>query len=80
MRDPLGITITAKFVQCHRPPAVQLIIDNPFDVKGRDLLNDIFTTTANRTVADFYDIFVTVHQLGGGIGVEVCPEVKHIQT
>ena len=68
--DSLPITMTAKIVECHDPPAVQLIIDNPFSEKDRDLVNGVFTTTSKINVFG-YDILVTVHQLGGGIGVEV---------
>jgi ABC-type ATPase involved in cell division len=63
--------MTAKIVECHDPPAVQLIIDNPFSEKDRDLVNGLFTTTSKVNVFG-YEILVTVHQLGGGIGVEVC--------
>lgn len=65
------ITLIAKIVQCHDPPAVQLVIENPFDTKQRDLVNRIFTTTSNITVFG-YNIHVIIHQLGNGIGVEVC--------
>ena len=69
----LGIKINAnlRIVQCHDPPAVQLVVENPFDEEGRDLVNDLFISTSNRSVLNFYDMFVTVHQLGSGIGVEV---------
>ena len=64
--------MTTKIVECYDPPAVLITINNPFDENGRDLVNEIFTTTSNLTVLDFYEIFVTIHQLGGGIAVEVC--------
>lgn len=64
--------MTAKVLQCHDPPAVQLIIENPFDEKRRDLVNDIFTKSSNKTVLDSYEVNVIIHQLGGGIGLEVC--------
>ena len=69
--EGIKITMTAKIVECHDPPAVQLIIDNPFSEKDRDLVNGLFTTTSKVNVFG-YEILVTVHQLGGGIGVEAC--------
>lgn len=70
--------MTAKIVECHSPPAVQLIIDNPFSEKDRDLVNNLFTTNSKVNVLG-YDIFITVHQLGGGIGVEVCHYLQYVQ-
>ena len=75
--DSIPITMTAKIVECHDPPAVQLIIDNPFSEKDRDLVNGLFTTTSKVNVFG-YEIVVTVHQLGGGIGVEVCNSTREL--
>lgn len=76
--DGIEITMTAKIVECHDPPAVQLIIDNPFSEKDRDLVNGLFTSTSKVNVFG-YEILVTVHQLGGGIAVEVCNYSTYIE-
>lgn len=73
--DGIQIILTAKIVECHDPPAVQLVIDNPFSEKDRDLVNGLFTKPSKVNVLG-YEILVTVHQLGGGIGVEVCVHVQ----